>query len=75
MSKTTDIESAIVRTLDDYNGRIALGNLMLELAWVDDRRWIGVAINLHLVKDGKVRYADCDSNHNHSDSCAIEAVR
>lgn len=73
MSKTTDIEVEIVRLLDA--GRMTLGELMRWLAWVDDRRWIGVAIDLHLVKDGKVRYVDCDSNHNHSDACAIEAVR
>lgn len=72
-SKTADIEFEIVRILD--GGRMTLGELMPKLAWVDDRRWIGVAIDLHLVEDGKVRYADCDSNHNHSDSCAIEAVR
>lgn len=73
MSKTDDIEFKIVQLLD--GGRMALGDVMSELAWVDDPRWVGVAIDLHLVRDGKVRYADCHVNHNHRDSCIIEAVR
>jgi hypothetical protein len=71
-SKTEDIEDEIVRILD--GGRMALGELMRHLAWVDDRRWIGVAVDLHLVRNGKVRYRDCHVNHNHSDHCILEAV-
>lgn len=74
MSKTEDIEFEIVQILGNHDGRLTLDELMPKLAWVDDRRWIGVAINLHLVKDGKVRYADCDVSHNHDGSCVLEAT-
>lgn len=71
-SKTTDIEDEIVRLLD--GGSMTLDELMPLLAWVDDRRWVGVAIDLHLVRDGRVRYANCDVNHNHSGGCVLEAT-
>ncbi len=72
MSKTEDIKSEIVRILD--GGALTLDELMPRLAWVDDRRWVGVAIDLHLVRDGKVRYANCEVNHHHHGGCVIEAV-
>lgn len=72
-SKTTDIEDEIVRLLD--GGSMTLDELMPLLAWVDDRRWVGVAIDLHLVRDGRVRYVNCDVNHNHSGGCVLEATR
>jgi hypothetical protein len=74
-SKTEDIEFEIVRILGNHDGRLTLGELMPILeTWVDDRRWIGVAIDLHLVPDGKARYANCHVNHNHSGACVLEAV-
>jgi hypothetical protein len=72
MSKTEDIEAEIVRILAD--GPITLESLLTKLAWVDDRRWVGVAIDLHLVRDGKARYTNCHVNHNHSGSCLLERV-
>lgn len=71
-SKTADIEFEIVRIL--VGGRLTLDELMSHLAWVDDRRWVGVAIDLHLVRDGRVRYADCHVNHHHGGGCVLEAV-
>lgn len=71
-SKTEDIEADIVRFLD--GGSRSLDEIVDRLSWVGDRRWVGVAIDLHLIRDGRARYADCDVNHNHSGDCRLEAV-
>ncbi len=71
-SKTDDIEDAIARFLG--GGSRSLDEIIRELWWVDDRRCIGVAIDLHLVRDGRARYVACDVNHNHSGGCRLEAV-
>lgn len=72
MSKTDDIEFDIRMFL--RSGPKTLDEVMSRCAWVDDRRWVGVAIDLHLVPDGFARYGSCDVNHNHSGSCTLEAV-
>jgi hypothetical protein len=71
-SKTEDIKDAIMRFLDGSSRR--LDEIIREMWWVDDRRWVGVAIDLHLVRDGRARYASCDVSHGHNGDCRLEAV-
>lgn len=71
-SNTEDIEDAIVRFLDGRSR--SLDEIIREMWWVDDRRWVGVAIDLHLLRDGRARYADCDVNHGHNGDCRLEAA-
>lgn len=71
-SKTDDIEFAITDHLGD--GPATLDQLMNELGWVGDPRWIGVAL-MHLRRDQKIRYTACDAGHNHSGECTVEAVQ
>lgn len=72
MNKTADIEDAIVLFLD--GGSRSLDEIVQHLSWVDDRRWVGVAIDLHLIRDGRARYAGCDVNHGHDGGCRLEAA-
>lgn len=72
MSKTADIEADIREFL--RSGPKTLDEVLARTWWVDDRRWVGVAIDLHLVRDGHVRYQSCDVNHHHNGACVLEAV-
>lgn len=70
MSKTADIEFEIKVAL--RSGPKTLDGLEAgdRFAWLDDRRWLGVALG-HMVRDGRVQ-ADCDwDHHSHSGNCTI----
>lgn len=72
--KTDDIEFEVRTALD--NGPLTLAGLEAggRFAWLDDRRWLGVALS-NLGRDGRLRWVNCDADHNHNDRCVIEAVR
>lgn len=71
-SKTDDIEDAITGRLAD--GPATLDQLMNNLGWVGDPRWIGVAL-VHLRQRREIRYTTCDGDHNHGGSCAVELIK
>lgn len=71
-NQTADIEHAILTFLD--NGPCTLDDLLTHLSWVNDRRWVGVAM-MHLDRGGRVRHVTCDFNHNHDSGCMVEVVR
>lgn len=73
MSKTADIEFEIRNLLN--GGPQTLDRVMNHLSWVDDRRWVGIAIDLHLIPEGKARWASCDDDHNHDGRCILEGTR
>ncbi len=71
-NKTADIESAITDHL--AYSPVTLDQLMSDLGWVGDPRWIGVAL-VHLRQREEIRYAACDANHSHSGLCSVELNR
>lgn len=71
-NKTADIEAAITDHLAD--GPATLDQLMNDLGWVGDPRWIGVAL-VHLRRRGEIRYTTCDADHDHGGNCAVGLTR
>lgn len=71
MSKTDDIEYAIIFALAD--GPMCLEVLEQDLPYVDDRRWIGVAL-MHLERGGRIRFTSCERSHSHDGACVVEVL-
>jgi hypothetical protein len=69
-NKTRDIEIGIVAAL--ANGPLTLDGLEAggRFAWLDDRRWLGVAIG-NMRRDGRLVWVECDPDHSHDGNCAI----
>ncbi len=72
VNKTTDIEDAITGGLLT-GGPITLAELKDGLHWVDDPRWIAVAL-MHLERDNRIEYPDCLAGHSHVGRCTIEVA-
>jgi hypothetical protein len=73
VNKTEDIEFEMLCGLDD--GPVTLADLEAKrFEWVDDRRWIGVAL-YRMLRDGRLRMVGCDVNHMHEGDCVVEVAR
>jgi hypothetical protein len=73
VNKTDDIEFEVKVAL--AGGPLTLDGLEAgdRFVWLDDRRWLGVAIS-NMVRNGRVK-TSCDwASHNHGGGCLIEAV-
>jgi hypothetical protein len=73
MNKTDDIEWEISRAL--AGGRMTLADLeAAHLGWLDDRRWLGVAVH-RMLGDGRIRAVNCGQGCQHDGACVVEMVR
>jgi hypothetical protein len=73
-NKTSDLEYVISAALQDAGGPLTLETLLERFGAIDDPRWVGVAL-MHLRRDGVIRYATCDADHNHGGLCAVELLK
>jgi hypothetical protein len=73
MNKTDDIEWEISRALDSRPMTLAdpKGN---HFGWLDDPRWLGVAI-YRMLGDGRIRAVSCGQGCQHDGACVVKAVR
>ncbi len=67
-SKTADIEAEVVSALS--RGMASLADIEAAFDWLDDRRWLMVAV-LRLLREGRIVPVGCESDHNHDGDCVF----